>query len=194
MVSTVAVIPVKSFRGGKLRLSPAIDDAKRHSLATGFATHVATTVEGAGLRPLIVTADDEVTNWATSSGYQVLSETGEGLNSATRTGADWATANDSRWVVIFSDLPLLRSDDLTPFLDTTHDVIAPSADGGTSGIASRSMIDFAFGPGSFHKHLARLASPRIIISTGWLHDIDSPNDLESAMNHSRGRWIAEHTR
>ena len=59
MVSTVAVIPVKSFRGGKLRLSPAIDDAKRHSLATGFATHVATTVEGAGLRPLIVTADDE---------------------------------------------------------------------------------------------------------------------------------------
>lgn len=194
MISTVAVIPVKSFRGGKLRLSPAIDAAERHSLTKAFAAHVAETVDSAGMRPLIVTADDEVTDWAMSAGLQALPETGEGLNGATRTGAGWATANNSRWVVIHSDLPLLRSHDLTPFLDTTQDVIAPSSDGGTSGITSRSMIDFAFGPGSFHKHLARLASPRVITSTGWLHDIDSPADLKSAMTHARGRWIFEYMR
>ena len=194
MMSTVAVIPVKSFRGGKLRLSPAIDGAERHSLARAFAAHVVETVDSAGLRPLIVTEDQDVASWATSAGVQALPETGEGLNGAARTGADWATANDNRWVVIHSDLPLLRVDDVALFADTTHDVIAPSADGGTSGIASRSTIQFAFGPGSFHKHLARLINPSVVTSTGWLHDVDSPNDLASAMTHHRGRWIAEHAR
>ena len=189
MVPTVVIIPVKSFRLGKQRLASALDDAQRSRLGRALATHVAETVEEAGLLAMFVTGDPEVAAWATSSGFPSLPDPGQGLNAAAAAGVEWADRSRSSWIVLHSDLPLLQAEDLGALANTRTDVIAPSSDGGTSAISARSSIEFAFGPASFHKHLPQLRSPTIVARTGLLLDIDSPFDLSSALSHPRGRWM-----
>lgn len=189
IVPTVVIIPVKSFRLGKQRLASALDDAQRSRLGRALATHVAETVEEAGLLVMFVTDDPEVAAWATSAGFPSLPDPGQGLNAAAAAGVEWADLSKSSWIVLHSDLPLLRAEDLRALATTRADVIAPSSDGGTSAISARSSIEFAFGPASFHKHLPQLHSPTIVARTGLLLDIDSPSDLASALAHPRGRWM-----
>jgi 2-phospho-L-lactate guanylyltransferase (CobY/MobA/RfbA family) len=70
-------------------------------------------------------------------------------------------------------------------------VLAPSSDGGTSLIGGVGQFDFAFGPESFHRHLARLAerTVNILTTVGTLLDLDKPADLEAAAAHPRGAWL-----
>ena len=176
------------------RLADAIAQEQRADLGRALATRVAETVETSGLLPMFVTGDPDVAGWAASLGFPSIPDSGEGLNAAAAAGADWAMHSRSRWLVVHSDLPMLGVDDLTALEEPSQqgmDVIAPSADGGTSAIGSEHQIEFAFGPGSFHKHMARLRAPRVIATTGLLHDIDHPPDLESALNHPLGRWLGE---
>jgi 2-phospho-L-lactate guanylyltransferase len=191
LVPTVVIIPVKSFSLGKQRLTGAIDDAQRFRLGRALAGHVAEVVEEAGLLSLFVTDDPEVVAWSTSMGFPSLPDPGQGLDAAASAGVEWANQSQSRWVVLHADLPLIRAADLHALLDTNTDVIAPSTDGGTSAISAQHPMDFAFGPGSFHRHLGRLDSPVIVARTGLLLDVDSPSDLAAALQHTRGRWIAE---
>ena len=183
------IIPVKSFRLGKQRLASVLDDVQRSRLGRALATHVAETVEEAGLSAMFVTDDPEVATWAISAGFPSLPDPGQGLNGAAAAGVDWADRSKSSWIVLHSDLPLLQAEDLRALADTRTDVIAPSSDGGTSAISARRSIEFAFGPASFHRHLPQLVSPRIVARTGFLLDIDSPSDLASALSHPRGRWM-----
>jgi 2-phospho-L-lactate guanylyltransferase len=187
----VVIIPVKSFSLGKQRLSGAIDDARRSLLGRALAGHVAEVVEEAGLLAMFVTDDPEVAAWSTSMGFPSLPDPGEGLDAAAAAGVEWALHSRSRWMVLHADLPLLRAADLHALTETNSDVIAPSTDGGTSAISAQHQIDFAYGPGSFHKHLGRLESPRIVSTPGLLLDVDSPSDLTAALDHHRGRWIAD---
>lgn len=189
IVPTIVIIPVKSFRLGKQRLASALDDAQRSRLGRALATHVAETVEEAGLLVMFVTDDPEVAAWATSAGFPSLPDPGQGLNAAAAAGVEWADLSKSSWIVLHSDLPLLRAGDLRALATIRGDVIAPSSDGGTSAISARSSIEFAFGPASFHKHLPQLHSPTIVARTGLLLDIDSPSDLASALAHPGGRWM-----
>lgn len=153
--------------------------------------HVSTVTAGSGLIPVLVTADPEVATWAAANAIPSIPDPGEGLDAAASAGVQWATQSSSRWVVVHSDLPLLSADDIHRFMTAADfgDAIAPSSDGGTSAIASRGRVDFAFGPSSFSRHLARLRSPTVVALTGFLHDVDSPGDLDSARAHVRGRWI-----
>ncbi len=186
---TVVIIPVKSFRLGKRRLATALVDAQRSRLGRALANHVAETVEEAGLLAVFVTDDPEVAAWAASTGFPSLPEPGQGLNVAAAAGVEWADQSRSRWIILHSDLPLLRAGDLRALVEVDGDVIAPSSDGGTSAISTRRPIEFAFGPASFHKHLPQLDSPQIVIRPGFLLDIDSPDDLTSALSHPGGRWM-----
>lgn len=193
MVNTV-VIPVKSFSLGKRRLSSAVDPDVRARLGRGLANHVASTVVGAGLVPLIVTADPEVAEWSTRTGFPSLADQGAGLDAAALTGVDWSRNVGPTWLVLHSDLPLLTAKDvecLAAALEARESVIAPSADGGTSAIGGREPIEFSFGVSSFHRHLSRLPDPGVIARTGLLHDLDSPTDLDSSSTTPRGRWVAE---
>lgn len=186
---TVVIIPVKSFRLGKQRLASALDETQRSRLGQALANHVGETVEEAGLLAMFVTDDPEVAAWATSMGFPSLPDPGQGLNAAAAAGVEWANLAESRWLVLHSDLPLLQTGDLQALTQSDDDVIAPSSDGGTSAISTRQPIDFAFGPGSFHKHLPQLVTPTIVARPGLLLDIDSPADLSSAISHPRGDWI-----
>lgn len=188
---TVAIIPVKSFRQGNRRLAGVLTERQRITLGQALAGHVARTAEGAGLMSLFVSDDAEVAEWGARMGFPTIPDPSQGLDGAARAGVEWASASGSPWMVIHSDLPLLTVEDLRCASGAGGDVIAPSADGGTSLIGSSSTVDFSFGPGSFHRHLGRLHDPEVIARTGLLHDVDSPGDLQSALVHPRGGWLRE---
>lgn len=191
---TVVIIPVKSFRLGKQRLSDTLDDHSRETLGHALAGHTASAVEQAGLIPLIVTADPFVAEWATSSGFPSLADPGDGLNVAARSGVRWANASSSHWIVMHSDLPLLSSSDVSAvnqIVTEGRSVIAPSTDGGTSAIGSLGEFRFDFGVASFHRHLPRLPDACIVVRPGLALDVDSRNDLMVAANTPRGAWLHE---
>lgn len=192
MSRLVGIIPVRSFRFGKQRLSGLVDPERRERLGRALASRVASLVDSAGLTSLVVTADPDVAVWATSSGYQVVTDPGGGLDTACGVGVARADEIGARWMVLHADLPLLGAADLVALVDPISsgvDVIAPSADGGTSALSATGRLAFAYGPGSFHRHLLRLTDPVVITRTGLLHDLDSPDDLISAASHPAGHWI-----
>ncbi len=156
------------------------------------ARTAATTLE-AGMEPLIVAGDEEVTSWADRSGFQVVPDPGTGLNGAAGAGAGWCVERSLDWVVIHADLPLLQAADVASLLDalsTARGVIAPSSDGGTSALGVASGVPaFRYGTASFHRHLQALPDAVVVTRCGLLHDLDTPIDLESARRHPRGGWI-----
>lgn len=194
MPPTVVVIPVKSFVLGKQRLSGALDPATRERLGRAMAERAASTVVSAGLMPLVVTADPEVAEWSTRTGFPSVADPGQGLDAAAATGVEWARSSTSTWIVMHSDLPLLETSDLLSLsapLEEGRSVIAPSADGGTSAMGSRDEVSFSFGMASFHRHLPAMDDPVIVARSGLLLDLDTPADLKAAMETNRGSWLRE---
>ena len=190
----IVIIPVKSFSLGKQRLAGAVDPQVRVRLGKALAQNVASTVIDAGQMPLIVTAAPDVAEWATKSGFSSLPDPDDGLDMAARTGMEWALQSGSFWLVVHSDLPLIETSDIEALarpLDDGRDVIAPSADGGTSAIGSRDRVEFAFGAASFHRHLSTLTDPDVVARRGLLLDVDSPRDLAAAATSDGGKWIEE---
>ena len=160
----MVAIPVKSFADGKQRLASALDGQDRAGIGRALASHVAAVVEEVGLAPMFVTGDPEVAEWAAGLGFPSIPEEGHSLDGAAGAAARWASQATAPWLILHSDLPLLTPADLQEMighLSSGGDVIAPSADGGTSAIGSTSEVAFAFGPGSFFRHLARLGDPRV---------------------------------
>lgn len=193
-MSIVVIIPVKSFRLGNQRLAHALDEQTRARLGKALADHVAATVSSVGLVPLVVTADPEVAEWSTRAGFPSLADPAQGLDAAASTGVDWALSTQSSWIVLHSDLPLVGPSDIEALSGPVGEggsVIAPSADGGTSAIGSEAAVRFSFGASSFHRHLLRITTPRVVARTGLLLDIDSPRDLAAAMATGRGAWLEE---
>lgn len=179
----VAIVPIRSFRLGKQRLSEALSDPDREQLGRRLASHVVTIVAAADVVPLIVSGDSDVTDWSSRNGFSCIPDPGGGLDAAARAGVDRANESKSRWVVLHSDLPALQPSDVTRVfhaLETAGSVIAPSSDGGTSALASRTPVEFRYGPASFHRHLPRLVDPVVVVSTGLLLDVDSPDDLQAS--------------
>lgn len=193
-MSTIAIIPVKSFKAGNLRLASALDDSQRSALGMALANHVANTAVKTGLRALIVTSDHDVAAWATRTGFPTIPDNGTGLNNAAREGVEWVPNKASRWIVIHGDLPLLRPNDIAALTATDSETLAPSSDGGTSALSATRSIEFDYGPASFHRHLALMHSPNVVARPGLLHDLDSPADLASALAHPLGSWLADHIR
>lgn len=188
----VAILPVKPFRLGKGRLADSLSVDTRVALGQAFAVHTADIAAAAGMIPLIVAGDEEVSEWALLRGIPTVDDPGEDLSAAATAGVEWAKATGSLWLVLHCDLPLLDVDelaDLEKALEQSGAAIAPSSDGGTSALGGSEPIRFAYGPGSFHRHLMRMPDAVVVARTGLLHDVDSPADLVSARNHSRGAWL-----
>jgi 2-phospho-L-lactate guanylyltransferase len=191
-VPIVAILPVKPFRLGKGRLAESLSVDARVALGEAFALHTADTAAEAGMIPLIVAGDEEVAEWALVRGIPAVDDSGQDLSAAAAAGVEWARAADCLWLVLHCDLPLLEVGELSEVADSLESsgaVIAPSADGGTSALGGADPVDFAYGTGSFHRHLARTPNAPIITRLGLLHDVDSPGDLASARRHPRGVWL-----
>ena len=191
-MTRIVAIPVKPFGVAKMRLSGLLTARQRQALGVELARRTANAAIAAGAAPLILSADEVVSEWAAGQGYDVLLDEGSNLDEAAH--AATAFAGDEPWVICHADLPLLRGEDLrraVSLMEGGSWVLAPSSDGGTSLIGGTGQFDFAFGPASFHRHLARLAhrTVHVMTSLGTLLDLDVPGDFAAAANHPRGEWL-----
>ncbi len=191
-MTRIVAIPVKPFDVAKQRLSSFLPADQRQALSVELARRTASATIEAGASPLILSADNAVSEWAATQRYEVLFDEGSSLNEAAH--AATLFARNDPWLFCHADLPLLRSYDVARALDVMVGgswVLAPSSDGGTSLIGGVGQFDFAFGPGSFHRHLARLTerTVSVVASVGTLLDLDVPADFRAAADHPRGAWL-----
>lgn len=189
----VAAIPVKPFDQAKRRLAEVLSAPDRRRLGERLARHTVEVSAAAGAVPLVLSADDEVTEWATAHGAAVLLDEGSSLDRAATVAQDHVLASGDAWMLLHADLPLLRPDDLIPVvahLSTGGAAIAPSSDGGTSLLGASVTIVTTYGPGSFHRHLTRMNDPRVVVTLGLALDLDTPSDLAAAARHPAGAWMS----
>jgi 2-phospho-L-lactate guanylyltransferase len=189
-----AIVPIRSFTGGKERLSASLAPRVRTQIGMAMALRTVTAAESAAMLPAVVTSDEGVASWAVNLGIPVVAEEGGGLNGAARAGVGWATESGLQWLILHSDLPLIVSTDLTDLADCIErgaEVLAPSADGGTTALAAAEPIVVRYGKGSAQRHLSQLSNPVIVTRTGLLHDLDSIDDLDAATAHPEGRWLRD---
>ncbi len=182
-------VPVKSFGVAKKRLSGYLTSAQRRTLGQGLAARTVNTISAAAVPVAVIAADQAVEDWAIGEGFDVIRQARTGLNGAS---LDLVEAADGPWGIVFADLPLLTTDDVIAVIEAMQGrpVISPSRDGGTNAILGTGPpIDFSYGPGSFHRHMARLARerPMVTVRTGLALDLDTPDDLLHARKTSE--WL-----
>jgi len=181
-VTAAVLIPVKDFRQAKGRLAGALSATERAALARAMASAVVRAA--APLPTFVVCDDDDVATWAAAAGAAVLWRPGLGLNGAVTDGvSELATAGFERVLVAHSDLPLASQlARLAPLPGIT--LVPDRRDDGTNVVCvpAGSAFTFAYGPGSFRRHLASARALRVAIRVvrdphlGW--DVDVPADLD----------------
>ncbi len=178
------VVPVRAFTLGKLRLATHLDEASRRELARDWAT---TVVRAAAPMPVVVvTSDPEVVTWAAAQGAHVVDDPGT-LDGAAEAGrVALAALGCTRVVVAHGDLPLARSFDpvLADVPDDAIAIVPCHRDDGTTvlSIPAASPFPFAYGPGSFARHVAAAQAQgrevRVVRDADLAFDVDVPSDLE----------------
>jgi 2-phospho-L-lactate guanylyltransferase len=161
------------------------------------AERVLAAAAGSEAEPVVVTGDPAVADWATGLGATVIAETpGAGLNGAAAEAVAYAQAREAPWCIAHADLPLLESRDLTEALRVAHAAgyaLAPSRSGGTNLLAGLLPIEFAYGQGSFRRHLAA-AQPEtteVVVSVATALDLDTIDDVVAASTLPGGAWLEE---
>jgi len=190
-MSTWLVVPVKSLRNGKSRLSAALDGVRRPQfLAWLLRRTLRQAAQFPGLdRTLVVSACEQARACATACGARVLQERAPGgLNSALEQAQrELQRLGASRMLMASCDLPLLSPADLEALaaaVSAETIAIAPDRSRqGTNaiGLDSAAQLAFGFGPGSFAHHLNGIRqidkTAAIVERAGLAFDIDFPEDL-----------------
>lgn len=186
-----AVVPAKSFREAKTRLSPLLDAAQRAELASLMLADVLAALQQLdqlyGI--LVVTRDGRAKDIAGAYGARAIDDPLEqGPNAAIRlTVPVLRSCGASGMIVVPSDVPGIESEHIRPILQALHEpavtLVSAARDGGTNllGCAPIDAIMPRFGPDSFARHVdaARMAGmePRIFAPASLAHDIDRPEDM-----------------
>jgi 2-phospho-L-lactate guanylyltransferase len=190
----LVVIPVKSFATAKSRLMPSMTDAQRSSLGSALALRTAWVARDSGGDVIVVAGSDNVRAWANRAGFDAVTQQPSHplLDGAARLGAEIADRRRQRGFILHSDLPWLDAPVLRGALGSSGIVIAPSHDGGTALLGGVGPgFPFAYGTGSFHRHLAAAAScaSTVVIGPGLAFDLDRPGDLRRATIPAVGSWL-----
>jgi 2-phospho-L-lactate/phosphoenolpyruvate guanylyltransferase len=185
----VMVVPIRDF-AGMTRLSGALTREARSELATSLADRVVRAGVDAGLDVRVVTGDPAVETWCARLGVTALDDPGTGLDGAANAGV--AGAGESAWIVVHADLPFVTAEALDEVAHTARHshVLVPSADGGTNVVGGRGGFPFAFGPGSFTRHLAARPDAVVAPSRALSVDIDTAFHLGSYLAIERGSTLS----
>ena len=196
-MEVLAAVPARHSILPKSRLASVLSAQTRRILSLQMAARVLEAGAQAGARPLVLAADEAVMDWAARHGWEAIADREPSLNAAAAGAVELAARDDVAWMVVHADLPLLSTADITTAIKAVHSgewVLAPSSDGGTSVIGGPggAVFNFAYGEASFHRHLSRLRrqSPRVVYRLGFALDLDRPSDLQAALAHPRGAWLA----
>lgn len=189
----LVAVPIKRFYVAKRRLGSLLDREARSRLGQDLALHTMNAVAATGAEVVALAADREVASWAGQYGWEAMVDRDGGLDAAAASAAAHAAGQGREWLVIHADLPLLTPADVNVALQALQQdasPIAPSDDGGTSLIGGRESFRFSYGPGSFHRHLARLPRPRVIVRRALALDLDGPSDYAAAVGAPGGAWLS----
>lgn len=186
----LAVVPLRAFGTAKTRLDPAVSPEARRRIAAALAERVVAACRDSGWRVVVVTGAEDVSAWCDAHGVPRLADPGLGLDAAAEAGIAGAAGP---WMVVHGDLPLITPEDLFGIADAAaagQVVLAPARDGGTNVISALSPIRFAYGPGSFVRHLAATPAPHlVVVRSGLAVELDTSADLAAVLGHPRGAWL-----
>lgn len=185
MTNAVVLVPVKAFTDAKARLAPALSAADRAALARTMAERV---VGAAAPLPVCVACDDEaVAAWAASVGASIEWTPGLGLNGAVQQAfAGLVGAGFDVVVVAHADLPHAAGLARLAGNPSAVVLVPDRRDDGTNVLAVPSSaasagFTFAYGPGSFARHVAEAARVGLGVVVERLPelqwDVDTPDDL-----------------
>lgn len=166
------MIPIRGL-SGMTRLSSVLSETDRSALGTALADRTIRAVHRAGLDCMVVTSDPSVSQWATKR-CRVAQDEGDGLSEVVSNAVNHGA--QPHWMVLHADLPLVDAASILRVHDaaTRHGAaIVPSIDGGTNAIAGTGEFHFAYGPGSFHAHLASRASARVLSLKNLALEVDT---------------------
>jgi 2-phospho-L-lactate guanylyltransferase len=178
---TAVLIPLRSLREGKLRLSGDYDAEQRALLIETMANLVLLSAHD--LDVLVVHDDSAVDRWAQERGATTFRPTAPGLNRAVAEGRDHLRAMGyARVIVAHADLPF--ADDIRRIDPGIGIALVPDRHGdGTNVLCVPTVLEFtfAYGPGSFQSHLDISKDlgfePTIIEDPAFAWDVDHPDDL-----------------
>jgi 2-phospho-L-lactate/phosphoenolpyruvate guanylyltransferase len=200
-MSTVAILPVKSFGSAKQRLAGVLGAGSRQALAQAmFADVLASLRHVSGLDSVtVVTADRTAESAAVGERVQVLRDPEEaGQSQAALIGIRHAqAAGFDRVLLVPGDTPLLDPAEVADLLERAGPVaIVPDRHGtGTNALllSPPDAIEPSFGPGSLARHIAAAAAAGVEHSVEEIPtlmlDVDTPEDLaelEAALDSRRG--------
>lgn len=197
-----ALIPVKSLRNSKQRLSSRLGSQRQHfALAMLMDLLAATSASKLITKVAIVTPDLEVANLAREHGILVVEDNGMDMNSAIRLGIQAIMDQGCRNAVILpADIPLLSGPELDRLagefcqqrdqLQRDAIGICPSADkGGTNCLFLTLQREFGlcYGPDSFELHQQSARSSNLEIIELWsltaAMDMDEGDDLDRLISY-----------
>lgn len=195
----LAVVPVRSLRGGKTRLAGVLPPPARAELTRQMLRRVVDAALGSDVvaRVLVISPDPEALEYAATLHPAVVpvqqDPDAPGLNHAIAQGLHLAREEGAAAVLtLFSDLPLLTADDVRNLVRRDAPVvIAPDRHGtGTNALMLRLAalppdsppFTFHFGPESYARHLEEADAHGLEVSVsfaaGTAVDLDTPDDLD----------------
>ena len=181
---TIAV-PIRSFAGGKERMSSSLSAHERGDLARRVSNNLIDAI--GSFHVVVVTNDTEVGQWALRRDVEVIQPSSTGLNAAAGTALAWAARNHrTQLTIVHSDVPQPRS--LTRICEHEGITIVPDHQrDGTNVLSLPVHLDFEFSYGvhSFARHVQQAAaiakanrcSLRVIHHHELGLDLDTPTDL-----------------
>ena len=201
-----AVLPVKSPRNAKQRLSGFLSAEQRETLARIlYRQTLASLCQAEGIdRVVVVTSDSEIAEHARRSGALVFDENAQVSHSVSADAACLRAIQLGATTVLLVpiDVPLVTPADFTRLAVAARPgapgssqarsqpgpqaklIVVPSADGtGTNALARTppDVIESRFGPGSCRAHLDQARSKsvhsEVLRLRGLMFDIDTPEDV-----------------
>jgi len=190
-----AIIPLKPPGQRKTRLAGRLTIEQRDRLGLEMLLHVAGILRAVHpIAEVTLLCACAVPGW--SAGW--IRDQGRGLNA--ELGAAATSRRRPNLLIVQADLPLLAPADIQELIGggKTDSSIAPDRHGtGTNALALREgdLSAFAFGEGSFSRHLALArTSLRVVQRIGLSLDVDTPEDLDLAAASVRVRNGGERPR
>jgi 2-phospho-L-lactate guanylyltransferase len=205
-MSTIAILPVKSFSAAKQRLSPALGAGSRQALAQAMFADVLRSLRRVHELDAVavVTADRQAEGAALGERVQVLRDSEQaGQSPAALIGIRHARSSGfERVLLVPGDTPLLDAAEVTALLRRGREerlavVVVPDRHGeGTNALllSPPDAIEPSFGPGSLARHLAAARSAGVAHAVEkaptLMLDVDTGEDLAelaAALGDRRGQ-------
>ena len=193
-----AILPVKSPRNAKQRLTGFLPPEDRESLARLlYRQTLAALCRADGIdRVVVATSDPEFAEHASDRGAAVFEETEQISHSVSADAACWRAMQmgASTAMLVPIDVPTVTPADFTQLARAARPglAIVPSADGAGTNALVRTppdCIESRFGPGSFRAHcdqaLAKGLALEVLRVPGLMFDIDTPEDVAEFLARPR---------